>query len=227
MSNKKVFNFGCSFTQNFRQFGIEELFSDFEYHNHARESASNFYIFDKFNEYAEPNYVCIIQWSSLTRPMDENFSLLESSNNVLFDLLEQWYELLEKTKEITKKRKIKLIQFVGWAVWKDKELNNYHREKLKSYDIIWYESEPQCDLIDANCFQFETPTIWSSDINNEGLFYWDKMHWGGMAEWVRENVELEKRYVGHDLGSEHFDCHPSKHASIEFIKKVLLPKINE
>jgi hypothetical protein len=48
-----------------------------------------------------------------------------------------------------------------------------------------------------------------------------------MAEWIRENVEMENRYIGFSRGSEHFDVHPSRHATIRFIKEVLLEKLNE
>lgn len=227
MNNLNVFHYGCSFTQNFKGFRVDTLFNNFNYYNLAEESSGNYKIFKTFKENTESNSIAIIQWSSLTRPTEDNFNLIKVSNNPLFDLLNHWYKFLDETQKIAKDRNIKLIQYIGWAHWKDKELNDYHRNKLKSFGITWFKSSKQYDLIESNCFQFQSPTDWSSDDVGNGTYLWDNLEWGGMSEWIRENVEMEKRYIGYTNGSEHFDVHPSRHATIRFIKEVLLEKLNE
>jgi len=224
----KLNTYGCSFTKNLLQ--IEEIFHPhFNYTNYGEDSASNFFIFNRFRDTAEQNSTCIIQWSSLTRPNDDNFSIVKNSDNPLFDLLEQWYIILKEVQRISKNRNIKLIQFVGWAVWKDSELNDYHRDKLKSFDIIWLESSPQWDLITSNCFQFQQPNHWSSNENEQGLYHWERLQWGGMSEWIRENVDINNRYTyipEHQRnGGPEIDPHPSPFAMKEFYEKLILPKI--
>jgi hypothetical protein len=221
--------YGCSFTQILIM--VEEIFKPFNFKNYGKESSNNFQIFNKFIETANNDSTCIVQWSSLTRPFDENFSLLETSENPLYDLLEQWYELVEETQKVAKERNIDLIQFIGWAIWKDDELNEYHRNKLNSLDIMWFESSPQWDLIASNCFQFQDPNQWSSHENEQGLSYWGELNWGGMSEWIRENVEVENRYMRlepkywADNGGREYDPHPSAYAIREFYQKVIFPLI--
>lgn len=226
--SKNLQLFGCSFTE--RVLMIEEIFEDkFEYHNHGENSSSNYHILKKFKEHAKENSICIVQWSSLTRPNDENFSLVESSDNPLFDLLEEWYLMIQEVQRVAKVRNIKLIQFIGWAIWKDEELNDYHRNKLKSFDIQWFRSSPQWDIISSNCFQFQSPNIWSSNHNEEGLHFWDELIWGGMSEWVRENIEIDKRYTympeEQRNGGPEWDSHPSPYAMKQFYEKVIIPQI--
>jgi hypothetical protein len=225
--SKKVFHFGCSFTQNFKGFGVESLFKEFDYKNFSEESSGNYKIFKSFKENIQPNSIAIIQWSSLTRPTEDNFDVVKISDNPLYDLLEFWYRILEEVQRVSKVKNIKVIHYIGWAHWKDKELNDYHRNKLKSFNIIWFSSKKTLDLIESNCFQFQSPTEWSSSEKENGTYLWDSLEWGGMAEWIRENVEIENRYVGYSMGSNHFDVHPSRHATIRFIKEVLLKKLNE
>lgn len=222
---KKLNLYGCSFSKYL--YSIENIFySNFDFTNYGKESASNFYIFNKFKDTAEENSISIIQWSSLTRPFDDNFTILKTSENPLYDLLEQWYELLDSSKQIAKDKNIKLIQFIGWAQWKDSELNEYHREKLKSYDIIWYASSAQWDLIKSNCFQLH-PSNWSADKNEKGLYYWDRLIWGGMSEWIRQNVPMEERYLilNEKKYGKRYDSHPSMYGSKQFYEKSIFPLI--
>jgi hypothetical protein len=227
MEKLKLYHYGCSFTENFVGYEVHHLFSDYDYINLGKESLSNFEIFEIFEKTITNNSISIIQWSSITRPTDDNFSLIETSDNPLFDLLEQWYVLLEKVQIIAKNKNIKLIQYIGWAHWKDDELNDYHRNKLKSFDIEWVSSEKTIDIIQSNCFQFENPSEWSSHELPNGYYQWPKLYWGGIAEWVRSNVIMENRYVGYSIHSSitNFDVHPSKYAMEEFIKKFLHPLI--
>ena len=208
---------------------VEEIFEGFDWYNHGHNSASNHYILKKFRDESTENSICIIQWSSLTRPNDENFSFVEISDNPLFDLLEEWYIILKEAKRIAEKRNIKLIQFIGWGIWKDDELNDYHRNKLKSFDIQWFRSSPQWDLITSNCFQFQDPHQWSSHQNEKGLSYWGDIQWGGMSEWVRDNVDINNRYTyipeNQRNGGPDIDPHPSPYAMKEFYQKVILPQI--
>jgi len=232
VKKKVVFHYGCSFTENIRHFGLQHLFQDnFIYKNHARRSANNRYILDTFKRTAEIDSIAVIQWSSLTRPFDDNFSLLETSDNPLYDLLEEWYLVIEEAITHAEKNNIKLVQYIGWALWKDDELNDYHREKLKSYGIHWLESSAQLDESTSNCFQFQMPNEWSSDEISDGLYMWDNLEWGGMSEWIRENMKISDRYIGkfwnpHE-NKEQFDPHPSEKATIEFINKFLIPKLSK
>ena len=220
---KKLNLYGCSFSNRVEL--VKHIFVNrFDFTNYGRDSASNFYIFDKFKETAPEDSICIVQWSSLTRPMDENFSLLQTSDNPLYDLLEQWYELLDQTKIISEERNIHLIQFVGWCEWLDEELNDYHRNKLLSYGIQWFESKEQWDLIESNCFQFQDPTEWSSPKNEQSLFKWKYLKWGGMSEWIRENVPMEKRYIPLPLENR-YDSHPTPLATQKFYKEVVISKL--
>lgn len=225
---KKLHLFGCSFTQ--RAIMVSEIFEGkFDYTNHGMDSSNNYQIFKEFETKGTTDSISIIQWSSLTRPMDENFSILKTSKNPLFDLLEQWYSLVEKTQKIAKERNIKLIQYIGWSIWKDDELNDYHRNKLKSFDIQWFRSSPQWDIITSNCFQFQQPNKWSSNENENGLHYWNELTWGGMSEWVRDNIDINNRYTyipEHQRnGGPEIDPHPSPYAMKEFYQKVIFPQI--
>ena len=132
-----------------------------------------------------------------------------------------------RSKQIAKDKNIKLIQFIGWAQWKDSELNEYHREKLKSYDIIWYESSAQWDLIIGNCYQFQTAKDWSSKEYPNGLYYWDRLTWGGMSVWIRQNVPMEKRYIilNEKKYGKRYDSHPSMYGSKQFYEKSIFPLI--
>lgn len=227
MEKIKLYHFGCSFTQNILGHDISSLFSEYDYINLGQESFNNFRIFDTFQTNVTNNSIAIIQWSSITRPTDDNFSLMETSDNPLFDLLQQWYTLLEKTQLIAIEKNIKLIQYTGWAHWKDDELNEYHRNKLNSFDINWFQSNSQQDIIQSNCFQFESPNIWSSNESDDGLHMWPELSWGGLAEWVRENLDIDNRYVGWFIHNDEslFDVHPSKIATMQFIENFLIPTI--
>ena len=231
MDKVKVFHYGCSFTQNTAALDYDspEIFQDFEYKNYGKTSSGNSDIFNKFKNTSEKNSTCIIQWSSLTRPLEDTYSLLEISNNPLYDLLEQWYSILDKTQQIAKEKNINLIQYIGWAQWKDSELNEYHREKLKSYNILWFYSKKTLDCISANCFQLQNTHEWSSNKRLDGLFQWPELKWGGMAEWIRENIEIDKRYIGfvNKYAPDFYDSHPSYYANKEFITKILIPILYE
>lgn len=233
--NKKIFHYGCSFTENIKAFRLNGLFAgEYEYTNNGLASSGNKLILDTFKKTSEPNSVSVLQWSSLTRPADENYKILETSDNPLYDYLEEWYLILEEAQEFSRKNNIKTIQYIGWAEWKDSELNEYHRNKLKSFGIHWFESTKQWDVISSNCFQFEDPYDWSSPPKTvpEGEFFlWSHIHWGGMSEWIRSNVEIENRYIGWSYNrfenKEYYDAHPSEYATIKFIKEFLLPRIQE
>lgn len=228
MDKIKVFHYGCSFTQNFKD-NVKTYFNDnFSYINYGKESKNNFYILDKFKSTATSNSISIIQWTSLTRPLDDNYKIIEISDNPLFDLLEEWYLLIEEAINFSVKNNIKLIQYIGWAEWKDRELNDYHRKKLNSFGITWFQSKEQQERIPANCFQLQPPYLWSSTQLSNGMYEWEEIKWGGMSEWCRENINIDKRYVGYIIdGDKHrHDPHPSEFSTIEFVKNVLIPKVN-
>jgi|TARA_R110002124_G_scaffold88900_1_gene227686 hypothetical protein len=221
----KVFHYGCSFTQNVGGFASDE-FNEFEYVNLGKQSSSNKSILDTFKTTYEPNSTAIIQWSSLTRPNDANSILLDTSDNPLYDLLDEWYEFISDAILLSRENNIKLIHYIGWAIWKDSELNEYHRDKLKSYNINWFKSNKQLDLPTSNCYQFQSPDKWSSaETNSDGLYQWPELIWGGMSEWIRENVNITDRYIGLDHGGDGFDPHPSEYATIQFVKQVIIPLI--
>ena len=230
----KVFHYGCSFTENIRIFNIIKS-NNFEYTNLGKQSSNNKLILDTFKETCQPNSTAIIQWSSLTRPSDSNYDLLETSDNPLYDLLDEWYEFIEEVILFSRENNIKLIHYIGWAIWKDDELNDYHKNKLKSYNITWFKSSRQYDLATSNCFQFQSPEKWSSKYKGNGLYEWPELIWGGMSEWIRENVDIKDRYIGHNHEGEiregetkpYFNSHPSEYSTNEFVKQVILPKINE
>jgi hypothetical protein len=219
---------GCSFTQPITYKKLVNWFSDeIIIKNYAKESSSNLKILNSFKENLVPNSTTIIQWSSLTRPNDSNFHIVFESDNPLWDLLDEWYTYLDEARTIASKNNIKLIQYIGWAHWKDSELNDYHRYKLTEFDINWFSSEETLDIIASNCFQFETPAQWSSLKLTSGYHLWPFLKWGGLSEWVRTNIEIDKRYVGyeHHSPTKHFDTHPSPYAIDKFIKDFLVPKI--
>lgn len=227
---KNLFHYGCSFTENLRTFKLDKLFVDkFIYKNYGLASSSNKHISDTFKETVQPNSIAIVQWSSLTRPFDKNFDVLQKSDNPLYDYLEEWYIILNNTKLYAEKNNIKLLQYIGWAQWKDNELNDYHREKLKSFGIYWFESVKQWDIIASNCFQLESPHQWSSlpkKLFDNEYYLWSGIEWGGMSEWVRSNVDILNRYRGWtDPSVDNGDPHPSEYASIQFIKHFLLPEL--
>jgi hypothetical protein len=199
----------------------------FVVNNFAQRSNSNLKILNSFKETAEDNSTCVIQWSSLTRPNDFNFSLLQTSDNPLWDLLDEWYEMIEEALLICKERNIKLIQYIGWAHWKTSELNEYHINKLLSFDITWFDSAEQLDIIVSNCFQFQTPKEWSSESINNEFHLWSRIEFGGMAEWIRTNIDMYQRYIGYnaEILDSKFDTHPSEFATLEFVSKFLIPNV--
>jgi hypothetical protein len=220
--------YGCSFTKNIN---YKKLLTNFSHDsiikNYANESNSNLKILNTFKENLIPNSTAIIQWSSLTRPNDKNFHIISQSDNPLWDLLDEWYLYLNEARTIANKNNIKLIQYIGWAHWKDIELNDYHRRKLIEFDIDWFSSNETIDIIPANCFQFEDSNNWSSPKLKNGYYQWPFLKWGGMAEWIRENIEIDRRYMGyeHKAPTKHFDSHPSSYATDKFVNEFLLPKI--
>jgi hypothetical protein len=219
---KTVFHYGCSFAENIGGFS-SDLFDGFEYINMGKQSSNNKLILETFKKNSTKDSISIIQWSSLTRPGDNNHS---DNDNILYGLLDEWYVFIENAMEFANENNIKLIQYIGWAIWKDDELNDYHRNKLKSYNINWFSSSSQLDLWPSNCFQFQSPDKWSSIETKEGLFQWDVLQWGGMSEWIRENIDIYNRYMGKNIYGD-FDVHPSKVATNEFTKQVLLPLLSE
>lgn len=234
MDRLKIFHYGCSFTGNMSYFQLENIFlnKNYDYKNLGKQSSSNFDIFNKFKNTCLENSISIIQWSSLTRPFDENYlSIFKKSKNPLFDLLEQWYSLLKETQKICKEKNIKLIQYIGWAQWKDSELNSYHRNMLNSFGISWFSSKKGLDLIQSNCFQLQHPSDWSSPELDNGMYMWDDIIWGGLTEWARDNVEIDKRYIGYNENNKingeimWFDPHPSEFSFREFIDLFLIKKI--
>lgn len=224
--------YGCSFNKNMSMGEpcknyIDTLKNEIVIKNYSNESNSNFKILNSFRDNLKPNSTSVIQWSSLTRPNDSNFSILNTSENPLWDLLDEWYGYIDEAKKLASDNDIKLIQYIGWAQWKDSELNDYHRNKLLSYEIDWFSSEEQYEIIVSNCFQLQDfPWEWSSKSEN-GLYKWEKIVWGGIAEWVRSNLEIDDRYMGynHFAPTKHFDVHPSEYASAEFLKHFLIPKV--
>lgn len=228
----KVFHYGCSFTGNMLYFQLENIFLNkgYDYKNLGKESSSNLDIFNKFKNTCLENSICIIQWSSLTRPFDENYlTIFKKSINPLFDLLEQWYLILNEVQKIIKEKNIKLIQYIGWAQWKDSELNLYHRNMLNSFGINWFSSKKTLDLIQSNCFQLQSPSEWTSHETENNMYLWDDILWGGLSEWVRDNIVIDKRYIGkyeYDInGNLIFDPHPSEFSFRKFIYKFLIKNI--
>lgn len=222
--------YGCSFTQNIfcgpcHKY-IKKISNEISVKNHGKISNSNLKILNSFKETLLPDSISVIQWSALTRPNDSNFSLMETSNP-LWDLLDEWYTFIDTAIELALQNNIKLIQYTGWAHWRDDELNDYHRNKLNSYNIHWFHSKSKLDMIQSNCFQFQLPRLWSSTKFENGLYLWPELIWGGMSEWIRENIDIKNRYVGYNHGapSKHFDSHPSEYATHQFVKQFLIPKV--
>jgi len=220
--------YGCSFTENLMGLNVMNSFTPLgcEVVNYGKRSSSNSTIYKKIEKTAQPNSILVIQWSALTRPMDDDWYLTKS-DNALYDLLERWYLVLDKTQELAIKRNLQLVQYIGWSMWKDDELNDYHRQKLNSYGITWFKSSECLDIIESNCVQLQTSEYWIR-YRGDGLFHWDDLTWGGWSEWVRENVEMSKRYMGRiHKGDNNIDPHPSAYASKRFIEEVVLGLINE
>jgi len=220
--------YGCSFTENYNGLQVMPTFDELGCNviNYGKQSSSNSDIYDKILKTVNKGDILVIQWSAITRRMIDDYHLLESKNP-LYSLLERWYSILDNVQQLVKEKNLYLIQYVGWAMWKDDELNDYHREKLNSYDIRWFHSSECWDVIESNCAQIQPPNHWSSDEEN-GLFHWSEMKWGGLSEWGRENVDISKRYMGRvHKDSDDIDPHPSQHTSIRFVKEVVLDMIRE
>jgi len=226
---KKTYLCGCSFTDLFKhtQQSVHFLNKNISYEFLSQESSSNSDILNQLKQ-VEPNSNVVLQWSSLTRPMDSNFHRLKTSENPLFDLLEDWYLVLDESQKVIEQRNLTTIQFFGWAQWKDDELNDYHRDKLNSYGLYWFYCPKMWDIIGTSCFQIHNPLDWTLQTkHNEKKYLWDDITWGGMSEWVRRNVEEEKRWMGHHNNNPHFDEHPSHHSADRFLKEWLYPKMEK
>ena len=219
--------YGCSFTDNFTALDAIPLFDvlNCDVVNYGKESSSNSQIYKKFLETVNDGDIVVLQWSALTRPMDSSFVKLKTSDNPLYDLLEDWYGVLDKVQELKKEKNLNIIQYIGWAQWKDEELNDYHRTKLKSYDITWFKSPKCLDVIQSNCMQFSDPAWWAPFTDTDGIYEWSELIWGGMSEWIRSYVEIPKRYMGKDLGQETVNPHPSQFATHCFVNDVLIELI--
>jgi len=225
----KTYFCGCSFTDLFNQNKIYELLDEnhIEYEILSKESSSNSDILNQLKK-VEPNTNVVLQWSSLTRPLDSNFHRIQTSDNALYDLLEDWYVVLDESQKVIKERNLKTIQYFGWAQWKDSELDDYHRDRLNSYGLYWFWSPKMWDIIGTSCFQIHNPLDWTLITKyDERQWLWDDITWGGMSEWVRRNVEEEKRWRGYAYNNPHFDEHPSDHSAIKFFMEWLYPKIEK
>lgn len=223
---KKIYHYGCSFVENFRNYTTtKNLLKNYPYTNYGKSSAGNGYILDKFKETAKPNSLVWLQWSALTRPSYESISShdenITKSNNPLFDLLENFYSRSMDAQEFANENNIKLFQYFGWAMWKDNELDDYHRNRLKSLNITWFRSDKMWDKISSNCWQLHSPSEWSLELFRD-LFAWEDLIWGGMSEWVRQNVPENLRYY---RVKNRFDPHPSEIATMSFLQNVLLKTI--
>lgn len=226
---KKVYFCGCSFTDLFKHTPstVKFLKQTYSYEFFSHESSSNSDILEQLKR-TTPNTNVVLQWSSLTRPMDNNFHRLKTSENPLYDLLEDWYLVLDESQKIIKERNQTVIQFFGWAQWKDNELNDYHRERLNSYGLYWFYCPEMWDIIGSSCFQIQNPLDWTlKATHDESKYLWSEITWGGMSEWVRRNVEEEKRWMGHTNDNPHFDEHPSSHSAHRFLTEWLYPKMEK
>ena len=226
---------GCSFSENLKcNFypGIEDKLSkDFNYANYAINSNSNQGIQESAITAGEDS-IAIIQWSALTRKLEweKDWEYLDviSQPDALFRLLDRWINQVRTTTALLNQRGVKHFQYIGWAQWKDSELTDEYRQYLRALPIHWFESKEQEDLIQSNCWQLNhNPNEWS-DIK-DGKITFPKLEWGGMSEWIRENVDINDRYIGYDNHSKEkwFDPHPSATAGKQFFEQVIYPFIYE
>ena len=103
---------------------------------------------------------------------------------------------------------------------------------LNSFGITWFSSKKTLDLIQSNCFQLQAPYQWSSNKIENDMYLWDDIVWGGLTEWTRVNVDIDKRYMGYNEnnkinGKLWFDSHPSEFSFREFINKFLINELNK
>ena len=232
---KTLTTHGCSFTENINNgfyIGVEDtLDKDFDFVNYGRNSNSNQGILETAITVPSKS-IAVIQWSALTRRLewetDEEYENVVYNPNAIFLFLDKWIQQVKTITTLLEQREVKTFQYIGWAQWKDSELNDEYREKLRELPIHWFESKEQQDLIQANCWQIEeNPSKWSTE--KDGVIIYPKLEWGGMSEWIRENIDIDNRYIGynHQSDSKWFDPHPSAIAGKEFYEQVIYPFIYE
>jgi hypothetical protein len=237
VTNKILYLTGCSFTHNLNGLYLEAreyIENNFTYKNFAFGSRSNFQILSDIKE-MEANSVAIIQWSALTRPngmieyeIDYNKDLneqLEKAENPLYFLIETFIEVVTEATIILEQKNIKHFQYIGWNQWYDHEINEDLRDKLSKLPITWFTSKKTLDLIIDNCWSLIQRATTTSEY---GIYEWDDIVWGGMAEWIRDNVSDPRlRYVSTEKYDNFMDPHPSQYAGNLFYTEVIIPRIHE
>lgn len=235
--NKLLYFTGCSFTLHLDLLYLEakeHIKNNFTYKNFAFSSRSNFQILDDI-KLMDPNSVAIIQWSSLTRPngivdyeIDYNKDLnekLEKAENPLHFLIETFIDVVNEATTILEQKNIKYFQYIGWNQWYDRELNDNLRDKLNKLPITWFSSKKTLDLIIDNCWSLSQR---GSATSESGVYEWDDIKWGGMSEWIRDNIDDPRlRYISTEKYNHHMDPHPSAYAGDLFYKEVIISKIYE
>lgn len=236
MKDKLLYLTGCSFTDNLDTYydAYSYINNNFTYKSFAYPSRSNFQILDDL-KLMKPSSIAIIQWSALTRPngmveydFDYNKDLnekLEKAENPLHFLIETFIDVVNEATSILEQKNIKYFQYIGWNQWYDHELNDDLRNKLNKLSITWFSSKKTLDLIADNCWSLSQQ---SSSTSEYGLYEWDDIKWGGMSEWIRDNINNPRlRYVSTEKYNNNCDPHPSPYAGDLFYKEVIIPKIHE
>ncbi len=238
-SNKTVYLLGCSFTMNVKGFNTlwTTLNNSYTITNLGFSSRSNFQILEDIQNLPS-NCKVIIQWSSLTRPTgnpdyEKDWNkplndLLDKQKDPLTFLIQTFINVVTQANLILKEKNIQSFQYIGWRQWEDSELNTDLHTQLTNLPIHWFSTPELEDCIDSTCWNYNYGRI-VPNIKKYVLFHkktyknflWTANKWGGMSEWIRENVtEFDKRYVSKE------DPHPSEYATSLFYKKVIIPEID-
>ena len=119
-----------------------------------------------------------------------------------------------------KENNINFLQYIGWTQFMDSELSDSHRSMISKFkNFTWIETPELKDIIRSNC----TMNIGNKGlIVGEGEYLWPANNWGGLSEWVRNNIRVDDRYYDPPI-----DPHPSFYAFNKFIIEVILPKLKK
>jgi len=145
-------------------------------------------------------------WPAFFKMMSDEQIFIMNFENILRT---QWY---------FKMNRIEYFMFNGWDIFtfeerrKDNNVNELLGAKDQYSDVL-YENKDSTLVSDK---YFYVKDLWDMiDWSNYWVFHNDKVKYGGMLQWVQNNLNPTDWYVS-DI-----DKHPSKKASSEFFNKIV------
>tara|TARA_R100001594_G_scaffold143049_1_gene190623 strand:+ start:175 stop:993 length:819 start_codon:yes stop_codon:yes gene_type:complete len=170
-----------------------------------------------------PMKISEIQLSSNTLIVDsgrKNLNPWPTFFNMMSDeqIFNMNFENILRTQWYFKSNGIKYFMFNGWDIFtfEERRKDNNVREILGTRDQYGNNLYENKNSILVSDKYFYVKNLWNMiDWSNYWTFNNDKVKYGGMLQWVQNNLNLSDWYVSDT------DKHPSKKASSEFFNKIV------